>query len=215
MNNIDNDKLFFVYDYAKNYVHASGYGYESIWQSSLNYADFTEQDLLREAAWVILNSGFKEEVVRKCFNYISLCFCDWESAETIVQNEKNCRETSLVKLNNTKKIDAIIRVASIINECGFVCLKNNIIIDPITELQKLPYIGSVTSFHLAKNLGFPIAKPDRHLVRFAKCFGYDDVQDLCCRISERTGDPIQCVDIVLWRFSVLKGWSAPLTNVQM
>jgi len=38
-------------------------------------------------------------------------------------------------------------------------------------LQQLPFIGPVTAFHLAKNLGIEAVKPDRHLCRLSKLLG--------------------------------------------
>jgi len=39
--------------------------------------------------------------------------------------------------------------------------------EPHAFLMSLPYVGAVTWRHLAKNLGLPVAKADRHLVRLA------------------------------------------------
>jgi len=77
-------------------------------------------------------------------------------------------------------------------------------IDPINALQQFPYIGPATSYHVAKNIGFPVAKPDRHLCRFAELSGYQNPSDLCQALAEYIGDPIAVVDIVLWRFATLQ-----------
>jgi len=76
--------------------------------------------------------------------------------------------------------------------------------DPVLALRCLPYIGEITSYHLAKNLGADVAKPDRHLVRFAASQGFSDVHTLCSAISQVSGDPLRVVDVVLWRFLVEK-----------
>jgi hypothetical protein len=75
--------------------------------------------------------------------------------------------------------------------------------DAIRARQQFPFIGPITSFHLAKNLGLPVAKSDRHLVRLANAVGFEDVQSMCRNISSFTGDPVPVVDIVLWRFSAI------------
>ena len=54
---------------------------------------------------------------------------------------------------------------------------------------------------ICPNLGYATAKPDRHLVRLAAALGYEDVHQLCLSLSEATGDPVQVVDVVLWRYS--------------
>jgi hypothetical protein len=143
-------------------------------------------------------------VIQEKFDYISLCFCDWESAEGIVQNRNECRNTALSSLNNGRKMDAIISIATEIHEKGFDNFKQDVLDDPVSELQKLPFIGPVTVFHLGKNLGMPLAKPDRHLQRITSIFNYGDTQTLCEEISSYTKDPINVVDLVLWRFAIVE-----------
>jgi hypothetical protein len=70
----------------------------------------------------------------------------------------------------------------------------------LAALEALPFIGTVTKWHLAKNLGLDVAKPDRHLLRIAARFGYDDVQRMCHDICEFCGERISVADLVLWRF---------------
>lgn len=84
---------------------------------------------------------------------------------------------------------------------GFAQVKANIIADPIKELQIFSFIGPITSWHLAKNLGLQIAKPDRHLIKFASRVGYgEDVQGLCTNIANVSGEPVNVVDLILWRY---------------
>ena len=76
--------------------------------------------------------------------------------------------------------------------------------DPINKLQALPYIGPITSYHLAKNLGVPCAKSDRHLKRLSEMLGFNCVQQFCKEVSTLSGDAIHVVDLVLWRFATLQ-----------
>lgn len=69
--------------------------------------------------------------------------------------------------------------------------------------MEFPYIGPITYFHLAKNIGVHVAKPDRHLSRLVKELNISSVQTLCSYIGERTGDTIPVVDIVLWRYATI------------
>ena len=86
---------------------------------------------------------------------------------------------------------------------GFASLRDKIRDDPIAQLERLPFIDSITSWHLAKNLGIDVAKNDRHLARLAARFGYHDAHELCGDIAERTGEPAAVIDIVLWRHAAL------------
>lgn len=200
-----NDKnLASAYLEAKYFVRTAGFEDEWKWQNSLNFNNFSETDLLRESAWVILCSGFRESIVRKMFNYISLCFCDWESAKEIVKYKEICRETALFRIKHYKKIDAVIKFAQKIHNEGFENLKKRIVKNPLEELIQFPYIGKATVFHLAKNLGLNVAKPDRHLVRMTEAVGFSDVRSFVNKIAALSGDPVALVDLILWRFSILK-----------
>jgi hypothetical protein len=148
----DQSRVLEFYCAEKMAIQQSQFRNELLWQVALSPSSFTEQELLREAAWVILCTGFKESVLRKTFNYISLCFCDWESARVIVENSERCRATALVAFKNTAKICAIIEIARIVKELGFEELVECIRIDPIGTFEQFPYIGPVTAYHLAKNL---------------------------------------------------------------
>jgi hypothetical protein len=103
-----------------------------------------------------------------------------------------------------RKIEGIAKCANIIREKGFESLRTELTFSPIEALQQFPYIGPATSYHMAKNIGFPVAKPDRHLCRFAELSGYQTLLDLCQALADYIDDPIAVVDIVLWRFATLQ-----------
>lgn len=70
--------------------------------------------------------------------------------------------------------------------------------DKVAWCESLPWVGGITKWHLAKNLGADVAKPDRWLVRLADISG-ETVANLCERLSRSSGDRIATVDVVLWR----------------
>lgn len=65
-------------------------------------------------------------------------------------------------------------------------------------LEALPWIGTVTKHHLAKNLGADTAKPDVHLERLARR-EKTTAQRLCRRLARLTGYRVATIDTVLWR----------------
>lgn len=191
---------------AREYVTNEGFAGEINWQGAIRFQAFTESDLLREAAWVILCTGYKESILRRKFDYLSLCFCDWESGSTILNHEHQCRSTALAGFNNSRKIDAILSIARCVSIKSFAVIKSEILSDPIERLRGFSYIGPVTAWHLAKNLGYDEAKPDRHLCRISEAFGYNHPQQLCAAISRETGDSKNVVDLVLWRYASETRW---------
>jgi hypothetical protein len=192
-----------AYNTVKKAVLDKGYYTEIAWQASLNFDDTTETDFLREYAWVVLSTGMHEYVIRRHFPAISHCFYDWQSAEIIVEQKDKCCLLALKIFNNHRKIDGIIETAHIVNSSGFKSLKEAIRTNPLQVLQSLPFVGPTTRYHLAKNIGLPFAKPDRHLVRLASIVGYSSVQQFCEDISGYVGDSVPVVDIVLWRFATI------------
>lgn len=195
--------LVTAYRQAKESVIRSGYAEEIRWQEHVRYDEITESDFLREAAWVILSCGMRESVVRRKFAEVSDAFLNWTSARAIANRAEACRSLALVSFNSPPKIDAIIDVACGVAALGFDAVKELIREDGIQYLQRFRYIGPVTAFHLAKNIGFPVAKPDRHMARIAERIGYTSPQELCERLAEATGESIAVVDLVLWRFATL------------
>ena len=192
-----------AYQTAKETVIRAGFMDEISWQESVNFYDVTESYFLREHAWVTLSAGMREKVIRHLFQAISSSFYDFESAEIIVENKSHCRYIALKHFNNPRKVDAMILMAHKISSEGFNHFKESLYLNPLEILQSLPYIGPITCYHLAKNIGLQVAKPDRHLTRLANHAGYGDVQTFCKDISLHSGDSIPVVDIVLWRFAYI------------
>jgi hypothetical protein len=182
---------------------AAGYGEEIVWQRCVSMKHMSESVLLRECAWVVLSAGLSEHIVRGIFPKITSAFCGWKSAWTIHSAADDCVQSALCSFRHPGKIAAIAKAASIICEKTFARIKSELEIEGAAALCQFPFIGPITSLHLAKNLGISTAKPDRHLVRWASQFGFEDPNIFCRSIAEYVGDPIPVVDLVLWRYAVI------------
>ena len=191
-----------TYRKALESLVATNFSAEIEWHRNQVFREFEEHDFLCEAAWVVLNSGFRESVVRSKFDNVSLCFLDWRSAKDIVEAKEQCVASALQEFGHVSKISSIAMIAERVDELGFENYKRIVRDDPIGELAKLPHIGPITVWHLAKNLGFNVAKPDRHLVRLAIEHGYECVHEFCQTISDSTGEYVAVIDLVLWRYVV-------------
>lgn len=196
-------RLVDVYLTAKDAVIAHGFAWEIDWQADRRFERIQESEFLRESAWTVLSAGFRESVIRKLFGRLSEAFLEWRSARLIYERRRDCRVAALQVFGNERKIAAILDIAGIVAECGFGAIRRRINENGVSFLQTLPYIGPVTAFHLAKNLGFPVVKPDRHMQRIARAAGFRSPLELCEVIANRVGDPIQVIDIVLWRYATL------------
>lgn len=196
-------KLASAYMKAKQAITEEGYASEIDWQESITFDKVTESYFLREAAWVILSSGMRETIIRKKFPEVSAAFFEWESAQRIAAHSDKCRDAALCCFNNPRKIDALVQVAVHVFKRGFQSVRESIQREGITYIMQLPYMGPVTSYHFAKNIGLPVAKPDRHLNRIANKVGYRSPQLLCLDIARVIGEKIAVVDLVLWRYATL------------
>jgi hypothetical protein len=73
-------------------------------------------------------------------------------------------------------------------------------------LKKLPGIGPITKYHLAKNIGMAnVAKPDIWLERAAVLCS-TTVQELVEFLSKKYGLSRHAVDVILWRYGADKGF---------
>lgn len=188
---------------AKEAVIQAGFSPEIDWQDQVKFSQVTESDFLRESAWVVLSSGMRESVIRSKFPSVTEAFYSWASAQRIVSNADRCRQRALSVFGHRAKIEAIVTIARRIDGDGFKSVCSRIREEGTDYIRSLPFMGPATSFHLAKNLGLDVVKPDRHLVRVAAAAGFECPKRLCEEISRLVGDRVSVVDLVIWRFATL------------
>lgn len=196
-------KLAETYLTAKETVITNGYGPEIDWQDTRLLTFLSESEFLQESAWVILCAGMSEIIIRRIFQKISPVFMDWKAAVPIMEKTELCESRALEIFNHPGKISAIISVCKKVSELGFERIRDLINSQGVDFLKTFDFIGPITCYHLAKNIGLDVVKPDRHLVRIAKATRFPNPYDLCSLIAEITGDRISVVDLVLWRYATL------------
>lgn len=203
VNPLEPRMLASMYLTAKELVIDAGFSDEIDWQEDVSLDDLDEPRFLRESAWVVLSAGFRESVLRRRFNEISKAFLDWANANSIIAQRETCRANALAAFGNQRKIDAILEIVRRVACTGIDIIRWRIANQGIEFLKELPYVGPVTSCHLAKNLGVPMVKSDRHLVRIARGAGYQSADRMCRVISELVGDSLSVIDIVMWRYATI------------
>jgi hypothetical protein len=201
-NNIRRE-LLTAYVAAKEAVIKKGFIAEIDWQDRVAFEETDETAFLRESAWVVLSSGMREIVIRKKFPQVSSAFFEWESARQIAKRSKFCQRRALLHFSHEPKIRAITSIAEYVFQEGFNNVRDGILKDGIEYLARFPYIGPATKYHLAKNIGLPAVKPDRHLLRVTQKVGYESPLSMCSDISRMVGDKISVVDLVIWRYATL------------
>ncbi|MDD4997282.1 MAG: hypothetical protein PHI99_03975 [Syntrophales bacterium] len=169
----------------KDAIIKAGYSEEIDWSESIKNCKSAD-DFFNEYVWIVLNSGMKNQVARIIQKRI---YDAWEQG----------KPTSSA-FGHKGKVKAIDFVRKFRHK---FFAEYQIVSDKIRYLSILPWIGEITKFHLAKNLGFDCCKPDRHLVRISKSYGTTP-ESLCKKLAEETGDRIATVDLVIWRAANLR-----------
>lgn len=163
---------------VKKRVADAGYEGEADWaQFLMPVAD--AQTFWSEFAWVVLNSGMKEQIARKIWGRVRPAVEGGASASTVFGHKGKAAAIDHVWANRDRLLAEYLAAPDKVEWC-----------------ETLPWIGGITKWHLAKNYGHDCAKPDRHLVRIA---GEEGPHALCARLAAETGDRIATVDVVIWR----------------
>lgn len=167
---------------AEEYVKAN-FKSEMDYVEFRKFEDMTIHDFVIEYIYVVLNTGMKNQVAEKIFFKL-----------------KATGDLSLIHhLGKQKAIREVIQKSFTL----FDYLKKAE--NKLAYLETLPFIGPVTKYHLARNLGLDYAKPDRHLEKLSKRFNYTSVQTMCAELAKESGYRIGTVDVILWRYSNMKG----------
>lgn len=171
---------FETYTSLRAQIIEQGYEHEIHWAQTV-MAPATPEDLFYEYGWVVVNSGMKNQVAKTIWGRIM----------------KSLREGGGVEsaFGHPGKSVAIQRAW---NDRSDRFVQFQMADDVLAWCESLPWIGPITKYHLAKNLGVNCAKPDRHLERIAKESG-ETVAELCFRLSKASGERVATVDYVVWR----------------
>lgn len=162
-----------------------GYAHEVDWANSVEPCK-EASDFCIQFIWVVCNSGMKNQIAETIYKKILQAIYDKEDISEAFGHKGKVGAMKEVIKNQKTLFSEYLKSTNKIEFC-----------------KSLPWIGDITKYHLAKNLGVDCVKPDRHLVRIAEKYGYTPF-DLCKRISDKTGDRLGAVDVVLWRAGNLK-----------
>lgn len=164
----------------------------------------TSDFFLREYVWCVYTSGFNSHIVAKHFENIYpvyheillnaetnlLTAFDHTLEDVMWQNISKC-------IANRRKFDAILETIKFIAVYGYAKFSREYLQSADT-MQKLAYIGPVTKFHLARNLGFDVVKPDLHLTRLADFFDFLSPLGMCQYLADNFDERLGVVDLILF-----------------
>lgn len=134
-----------------------------------------------EVIFVVCNSGMKNTVARGIFDR---CVLALEEGRGVFEVFKHPAKAAAIE-KIWRDREALL--------AGYLAAA-----DKLAFARRLPWIGPITSYHVVKNFGADVAKPDVHLQRLAdreSC----TAQALCERLARETGMRVATVDTILWR----------------
>jgi len=197
---VASDELLRFYLQAKACVVAAGYASDVDWAESVRLDAVTETGFLSEVLFVALNSGMRATVVRAKWPAIRAAFGELRSAADVVRGASLYVALAKVHFASEPKLRSVVEAARRVEAAGgWPAYREVLRASPEVAIAGLPFIGPVTRWHLLRNLGADVAKPDRHLVRLAARFGWEDVQAFCTAVGAALGDRVGVVDYVFWR----------------
>lgn len=167
--------------FAELVAAVSDAGYDDAAWSESAGPPISAEEFAAEAIFVICNSGMRFTVARDIFDRVMRAVRAGSSASTA--------------FGHPGKAAAIDDIWARRNElyAGYLAAP-----DKLAFCAALPWVGEITKYHLAKNFGADVAKPDVHLQRLAERAGCTP-QEYCERIAALTGYRVATVDVVLWR----------------
>ncbi len=177
--------------------------------SSTKFEDVDDNFFFQEYVWVVHATGFSAKAVGKFIPRLLSAYGQWQSLASVEFSEV-MRYVAPV-CNNSQKAKAVHATAKLMqkgidgpNGIGWDAWKKANLNSP-ELLSKLPYIGKVTCFQLARNIGLlEFIKPDLHLVRMAKHWGFKDCVTMCETLQKEHESnsgkrlPLGIIDLVLW-----------------
>lgn len=170
----------------------------------LKLEDITLEIFWSEYIWCVYVSGFRASTISEKFDDLKAIYDD--PLELATQNPGEIWDNGVKNVfANEQKFISIYKTACILwkyhqkykGSSWFYYFKKDYLSN-IDDMIKLPYIGPVTSYHLARNVGFDAVKPDVHLVRLSDFFSYKDPQTMCLLLSKKYKERLGVVDLILW-----------------
>lgn len=161
-------------------LRARGYGETITWSENV-IPPADARAFAREAIYVICNSGMNFKTANGIY---------WRCVRALRRGQSSSEEFG--HKGKTKAIDHIWRHRQILF-AGFRIAENK-----VAYCHTLPFIGQITKYHLAKNLGVDTIKPDVHLMRLAVRERGSAIA-LCERLAFLTGYKLSTIDSILWR----------------
>lgn len=162
-------------------LHEAGFAADDIAWAEGCCPPADAEEFASEAIFVICNSGMKNTVARGIYDRVMPLLRAGRSAREGFGHPGKASAIDNIWARRQELFDGFMSASDKLAFCG-----------------ALPWIGGITKYHLAKNFGADVAKPDVHLQRLADHYRTTP-QALCEDLARATGYRVATVDTLLWR----------------
>lgn len=180
-------------------LQEAGYANDSIWPEAI-MPPSTAEEFAQSAIYVIVNSGMKYGVAQQIYKRCIEKLYAGGKARKVFGHPGKAKAIDTIWKHREELFAAFLEAEDKLDFCA-----------------SLRWIGPVTRYHLAKDLGVDVAKPDVHLARLARR-DRTTVERLCRRLAKDACCRVATVDTILWRACAtgildsrlyeLEGWRA-------
>ena len=144
----------------------------------------SDYEFFRQYSWVVISANLSNKAALKIFDNVIYAIKIGNSTRSVFNHDKKASAIEYIFKHRNEVFDKYNKIKNVNEKLYF--------------LNTLPWIGPTNRYHLARNLGLDVCKPDRHLKRIADY--YNTTPDkLCQKLSNESGDRIGVVDYVIWR----------------
>lgn len=182
--------------------------FEEIHNRLYNPKIFTPEEFAEEVFYVICVAGFKQTTAKKMCNKV----------KDYIKEHQNPQFDDMIKIyGNVNKINAIIKVWNnrVDLQKKFYSLSTPE--EKLDFLSKLPHIGNITKYHIARNLGINFVKYDIWIQRLGVALYGDEeyvekvsnsklnpkIKEMCDKmfstLESQINEKIGYIDVVLWK----------------
>lgn len=181
--------------YAKDY-HADSLRY----YQDLKLDDLQPHVFWSEYVWTVYASGFNAKVLTKKFKGLMNAIGPWHHSMPYSMLWSRVQQ----HIANERKARAVDECRFRMRSTTWDSFKQEYL-SSVDTIAQLPFIGSITKYHLARNIGYDAVKPDIHLVRLSHHLGFSDVGSMCAYLAGLHDLRVGVVDFVLWSYCAAFG----------
>jgi hypothetical protein len=176
--------------------------FDTKWVLKISPDTITPSCFFKEYVWVVYASNFKVNILEKYRINLYQAYGDYRTLDI------TRKDAVLSVINNLSKWNAVLDTAKKLKyigwkgEFGF----KEIYLSSIDSMTVFKFIKDITKFHLARNLGFDVAKPDRWMQRIRDQFECLSVKEMCQYLSSKYNMPVKQIDLILWKYASDQGF---------